>query len=155
MPWSSRVSRSALATQRLGQALGRLLQAGDVIALIGELGAGKTCFVQGLARGLGVPPEERVQSPTFTIVSEHAGRLPLYHLDLYRINARSELDDLGLEQYLEGQGVAAVEWMDRFADLAPADHLEVRLQIAGARRRTITATPHGARSAELCQAWLG
>jgi tRNA threonylcarbamoyladenosine biosynthesis protein TsaE len=155
MPPLSRVTRSAAATQRLGEALGRLLRAGDVVALGGDLGAGKTCFAQGLARGLGVSPEERVQSPTFTIVSEHAGRLPLYHMDLYRIGGRGELADLGLEQYLEGAGVCAVEWLDRFPELAPADHLELRLAIVGPRRRTLTAVAHGPRSAELCAAWLG
>jgi len=154
MPPLSRVSRSAAATQRLGEALGRLLQAGDVVALSGDLGAGKTCFAQGLARGLGVPADERVQSPTFTIVSEHQGRLPLYHMDLYRIGDRGELAELGLEQYLEGAGVCAIEWLDRFPGLAPADHLELRLTIAGPRRRTLTAIAHGPRSAALGALWL-
>jgi tRNA threonylcarbamoyladenosine biosynthesis protein TsaE len=141
-------------TRRLAAQLGRLAHAGQVIALVGELGAGKTCFVQGLARGLGVPPSERVASPTFNIVLEHRGRLPLYHIDLYRLAGADELGELGLESYLHGEGVCAVEWMDRFPQLAPADHLEVRLAVEGPRARRLTALPHGPRSAALAAAWL-
>jgi tRNA threonylcarbamoyladenosine biosynthesis protein TsaE len=146
---------SPAATQRLAAALGRLVEPGQVIALVGDLGAGKTCFVQGLARGLGVPREERVASPTFNIVLEHRGRLPLYHVDLYRIASPDELPELGLESIFAGEGVSAVEWMDRHPELAPADHLELRLSIAGPRERRIEAIPHGPRSQELVERWLG
>jgi len=153
-----RIARRASETRRLGERLGRVARAGDVIALLGTLGAGKTCFTQGLALGLGVPPDERVASPTFTIVSEHAGRVPLYHIDLYRLGDEGELAEIGLEGYLGGDGVAAVEWMDRFPRLAPADHLEVRLALdADARsstRRVLTARATGPRSSSLLAAWL-
>ena len=148
-----RVSRRAADTRRLGERLGRAAQAGDVIALVGTLGAGKTCFTQGLALGLGVPSNERVASPTFTIVSEHAGRVPLYHVDLYRLGDESELAEIGLEGYLQGDGVAAVEWMDRFPALAPADHLTVEIAIAGPTRRVLTARSTGPRSEALLAAW--
>lgn len=151
----TRVSSGPAHTRRLGERLGQVAQAGDVVVLLGGLGAGKTCFVQGLARGLGVPPEERVASPTFNIVLEHAGRLPLYHLDLYRIADASELGELGLLHYLEGAGVVAVEWMDRFPGLTPADHLAVRLEPAGPHRRLLQIAAHGPRSQALQAAWLG
>lgn len=128
-----------------------------MVALVGTLGAGKTCFTQGLALGLGVPPDERVASPTFTIVSEHAGRVPLYHMDLYRLGDEGELGELGLESYLHGAGVCAVEWMDRFPHLAPDDHLRVTLTVdgeAGSRRRVVSARATGPRAAAwVASAW--
>jgi tRNA threonylcarbamoyladenosine biosynthesis protein TsaE len=147
-------THSAAETRRLAARLGRAARAGDVLALVGGLGAGKTCFVQGLALGLGVPREEHVASPTFNIVLEHRGRLPLHHVDLYRIGSPDELSELGLEQLLEGGGVAAVEWADRFPELLPRDHLELRFIVAGPRARAIEAVPHGPRSAALADAWL-
>ena len=146
---------SAVAMQRLAARLGKRVIAGDVIGLVGDLGAGKTCFVQGLARGLGVPARERVASPTFNILLEHAGRLVLHHIDLYRIGSSDELAELGLAEVLYGGGVGAVEWLDRHPEIAPADHLEVRIAIDGPRLRTLTAVPHGARSEALAEDWLG
>jgi tRNA threonylcarbamoyladenosine biosynthesis protein TsaE len=140
-------------TQWLGERLGRVLQAGDVVSLIGELGAGKTCFVQGLARGLGVPPDRRVASPTFTIVNEHAARLTLYHVDLYRLEKESELEEIGLRDYLEGGGVAVVEWFDRFPDLRPPDRIELRLEITGEESRRIHAEATGPASLARLDAW--
>lgn len=93
------------------------LQPGDVLALIGDLGAGKTCFVQGLAEGLQVTGP--VSSPTFTLVNEYQGRLPLYHMDVYRLNDPEEALDFGLNEYLYGQGVTVIEWADRLGDLLP------------------------------------
>lgn len=147
-------------TRRLAARLGRLARPGDVIALVGDLGAGKTCFVQGLARGLGVPASDRVASPTFNIILEHAGRMPLYHVDLYRIADESELAEIGLEGYLYGEGLCAVEWMDRFPGLAPRERLEVTIAMIDdprdrmGRGRRITATGHGARGRALVAAWL-
>src|SRR4051812_35178539 len=100
-------------THALGAALGARLRAGDVVLLRGELGAGKTAFVQGLARGFGVPESRRVASPTFTLVNEHAGRAPLYHIDLYRIEDPSDLEEIGMRDYFSGRGVAVVEWAER------------------------------------------
>src|SRR5262245_56945249 len=136
---------SPAETRALAARLGALLRAGDVITLDSDLGAGKTCFVQGLARGMRLATRD-VASPTFNIVKEHLprvdGGLRLYHIDVYRIAAGDELDELGLETYLYGEGVTAVEWMERFPRLAPPERLELRLAMTasgGAKSRTITA----------------
>jgi tRNA threonylcarbamoyladenosine biosynthesis protein TsaE len=128
-------SASARQTKAWGRRLGTLLKGGEIIGLHGELGAGKTCFVKGLARGLGLS-EEKILSPTFTMIQEHASRLPLYHIDLYRLEAAT-LDDLGLREYLFSQGVAAVEWFERLQTEAALDYLSVRIAYAGASRRLL------------------
>jgi tRNA threonylcarbamoyladenosine biosynthesis protein TsaE len=125
-------------TAAAGEQLASRLSAGDVILLYGELGAGKTAFVRGLARGLGAS-ETEVSSPTFTLIQEYAGRLPLYHVDLYRLEPK-EVDDLGLEELVSGDGVVAIEWAERW-DGRPDDAIEVRLADAGDERRTIAITP--------------
>jgi tRNA threonylcarbamoyladenosine biosynthesis protein TsaE len=146
-------SRSPEETQALGERLGRILQAGDVISLVGELGAGKTCLVQGLARGLDVPAERRISSPTFTIVNEHFGRLKLYHVDLYRLEQARELEEIGLRDYLEGGGVAVVEWFDRFPDLRPPDRIDIQIDITGDESRRLTVTASGDESQKRLEAW--
>jgi tRNA threonylcarbamoyladenosine biosynthesis protein TsaE len=146
-------SQSPEETAALGERLGRILEAGDVVSLTGELGAGKTCLVQGLARGLGVPADRRISSPTFTIVNEHFGRLKLYHVDLYRLEERRELEEIGLADYLEGGGVAVVEWFERFPELRPPDRIDVTLEITGDESRRITASATGAQSAKRLEAW--
>jgi len=139
-------------TERVARTLGLLLRAGDAIGLVGDLGAGKTRFVRGLARGLGLPDHVRVTSPTFTILNHlRGGRLPLYHADLYRIAGAAELDQIGLDE-LWGDGVMAVEWCDRFPVL-PADHLLVRLRITGEAERALDAEGRGARSRILAAEW--
>lgn len=140
-------------TQRLAARLGKLCRGGDVLQISGDLGAGKTCFVQGLARGLEVPAGTRVTSPTFNIVLEYAGRVPLHHLDLYRLGDEGELREIGFDHYAYGGGVCAVEWMERFPSLAPPERLAIELAIDGPRARTLTVTGHGARGVELEQAW--
>jgi len=102
-------------TRELGRALGMVLQEPALIRLSGELGAGKTCFVQGLARGLGVAEEEAVTSPTFTLMNHYHGRLDLYHFDLYRIAHADELIEMGMDEFLPGLGVAVVEWAERLS----------------------------------------
>jgi len=147
-------TESPLATRRLAARLGRIARPGDVVALVGDLGAGKTTFVIGLAEGLGVPRETRVQSPTFTLVNEYQGRLPLYHVDLYRIAETGELDELGLHEYLGGAGLAAVEWFDRFPEVAPPSYLEVGFEFVGEKGRRLTITPRGAAAEERAREWL-
>jgi tRNA threonylcarbamoyladenosine biosynthesis protein TsaE len=122
-------------TAAAGEALGRETRAGDVILLYGDLGAGKTAFVRGLARGVGANPDE-VSSPTFTIVQEYAGAsATLYHVDLYRLEA-AEIDDLGLEDLVAGDGVVAIEWAERWAG-RPDDVTEVWIEDLGEDRRRI------------------
>ena len=142
---------SAADTQAIAARLGRLLVPGDVLALVGPLGAGKTTFVQGLARGLEVPPERHVASPTFALVNEHPGRIPFVHADLYRIEDARELHELGLTDAFDRAAVA-IEWLDRFPDAAPAERLEVAIAFAPADARTLTFTPTGPRAETLAAA---
>jgi tRNA threonylcarbamoyladenosine biosynthesis protein TsaE len=133
------VTRSAEETEALGESLARELGPGDVLALYGDLGAGKTCLVRGLARGLGAAGA--VTSPTFTLVHEYPGPLPLYHLDLYRLGSAAELEDLGVEEYLFGAGVAAVEWAEKAGPLLPRRHWDVRFEILDGDERRLAVTP--------------
>jgi tRNA threonylcarbamoyladenosine biosynthesis protein TsaE len=141
---------SAAEMQALGERLGRALRAGDVIGLVGPLGAGKTTFVQGLARGAGVPPDRHVASPTFALVNEHPGRIPLVHADLYRINDAAELDELGLADCYDRAAVA-IEWLDRFPEIAPDDRLEIVIAMGPDGSRELTVRGLGPRSNELGQ----
>ena len=147
-------AETAEAMQALGERLGRALRAGDVIALVGPLGAGKTTFVQGLARGAGVPPERHVASPTFALVNEHPGRVSLVHADLYRIAGERELLELGLDDAFDRAAVA-IEWLDRFPDAAPADRLELTIAFEDDGARRITATGTGPRGDALVAAFGG
>ena len=128
------VTASEAETESAGQRLGESLAAGAVVLLHGDLGAGKTVFVRGVARGLGAPADD-VSSPTFTLIQEYSGRVKLYHVDLYRIEP-PEVDDLGLEDLLLGDGVVAIEWAERWAG-RPDDVIEVRIEEAGEDRRRI------------------
>jgi len=130
------VTRSDAETEAIGAELASSLRPGARVLLYGELGAGKTAFVRGLAAGLGVDPDE-VSSPTFTLVQEYAGRLPLFHVDLYRL-APGEVDDLGLDA-LAAQGVLAIEWAERLPR-ADAGAIHVRLEHAGEDVRRVTVT---------------
>ncbi|MDD3652639.1 MAG: tRNA (adenosine(37)-N6)-threonylcarbamoyltransferase complex ATPase subunit type 1 TsaE [Desulfotomaculaceae bacterium] len=130
-------------TARIGKILGTLLRVGDVVCLSGGLGAGKTRFTQGLACGIGVSGP--VTSPTFTIINEYQGRLPLYHMDVYRLNDPLEMEDLGYEDYFYSHGVTVVEWAERVAKLLPVERLDVIINRSpeGEEFRTITFTPCG------------
>jgi tRNA threonylcarbamoyladenosine biosynthesis protein TsaE len=130
-------------TRHLGRLLGRLLEPGDVVALSGELGAGKTTLAQGICTGLDV--SEPVASPTFTLVHEYAGRVPVWHLDTYRLRSSDELIDLSWQDLLSGGGVVLVEWPERVADALPPDRLEVALAAAGVDERRLTLTACGER----------
>ncbi|MBI2346225.1 MAG: tRNA (adenosine(37)-N6)-threonylcarbamoyltransferase complex ATPase subunit type 1 TsaE [Deltaproteobacteria bacterium] len=109
-----RTSVSPAETRMVAAGLAAVCRAGDVIALVGPLGAGKTCFIQGLAEGLGVPKEAYVNSPTFILLNCYCGRLPLYHFDWYRLRGPEELGALGPEEYFDGEGITVVEWADKF-----------------------------------------
>ncbi|MEW6573582.1 MAG: tRNA (adenosine(37)-N6)-threonylcarbamoyltransferase complex ATPase subunit type 1 TsaE [Bacillota bacterium] len=118
-------SDSPEATRTIGEKVGRFLAAGDVVALYGDLGAGKTCFAQGVARGLGILGQ--VTSPTFVLLREYEGRLPLYHFDAYRLSGPEDFAELGSEEYFSGPGVSIIEWAERVTDILPEDRLEVEL----------------------------
>lgn len=110
-------SRSAEQTRLLGEQLGRLLPAGSLVLLQGDLGAGKTCLATGIARGVGVDSATPITSPTYTLLNSYQGQLPLYHFDLYRLADGEELDELGFDEYFNGDGVALVEWPERHPEL--------------------------------------
>ncbi len=143
-------------TRELGRRIGELSSPGTVLLLCGDLGAGKTCMTQGLARGLGVPAGEAVTSPTFTLMNHHRGRLDLFHFDLYRLADPEELRELGFEESLRGGGVTVVEWADRF-DLG-VEALRITLDYRGEGRRELLLEARGdlheALLDELCRAWL-
>ena len=131
------VSNCVDDTEALGEALARVLTPGSVVAFSGDLGAGKTAFTRGLARGLGIA--ERVTSPTFTIVNEYeGGRLPLFHFDMYRLTSAEDLFDIGWEDYLSRGGVCAVEWSENVMDALPEDTVWVRIAREGDTGRSIT-----------------
>lgn len=142
---------SAEETRRLGFCLGRMIGEPVVLLLSGDLGAGKTCLTQGIARGLEVPESEPIVSPTYTLMNLYEGRLPLYHFDLYRLADPDELEELGLEEYLPGNGVAVVEWADRFQDLSPI-RLAVRINHLGPASRSIHFDATGPVARKLLQA---
>ncbi|WP_129600287.1 tRNA (adenosine(37)-N6)-threonylcarbamoyltransferase complex ATPase subunit type 1 TsaE [Anaerophilus nitritogenes] len=119
------ISNSEQKTYDLGYNLGEFLQKGDVVCLTGDLGAGKTTLSKAIAKGLGV--EECVTSPTFTIIHEYEGRVPLYHFDVYRIGEIDEMEDLGYEEYFYGEGVCLVEWASQIEEIIPKEHLWIQI----------------------------
>ncbi|AYK06467.1 MULTISPECIES: tRNA (adenosine(37)-N6)-threonylcarbamoyltransferase complex ATPase subunit type 1 TsaE [Brevibacillus] len=136
---------SQQATQEFAEKLAQLLKPGDFLALEGDLGAGKTTFTQGLARGLGV--KRVVNSPTFTIIKEYAGRLPLYHMDVYRV--ADQVDDLGLDEYFYGEGVCVVEWASLIPDHVPEDRMTIHLLQQGENVRLCRLEVVGKRSEQV------
>ncbi len=147
-------------TQAAGKRLGNLLQAGDVIALIGDLGTGKTTLTKGIAHGMGI--RGMVQSPTFTLVQEYRGNPPLFHCDPYRLEGAEDLVLLGFEEYFERGGVVIMEWADKVESLLPTDRLTLTLTFAEATEdfgedapRLCRAVPGGTRSLALLLAWQG
>jgi tRNA threonylcarbamoyladenosine biosynthesis protein TsaE len=142
-------SGSTRETKMWGRRLGSLLEGGELLAFIGDLGAGKTCFIKGIARGLSLR-EENILSPTFTMIQEHHGRLPLYHIDLYRLE-NVALDDLGLREYLFSESIAAVEWFERLQGGGEIDRLSVRISYTGANSRRIEFMAIGERYSSLVE----
>ena len=138
-------------THRAGELLGMLARPGDVIALGGRLGAGKTALVQGVASGLGVTGH--VPSPTFNLLLVHRAEVPLYHFDLYRLKEPSQLVDIDFYETLESGGVSAIEWADRFPGELPEDRLDVSIEVTGETCRRIVANGTGPRSAVLARTW--
>jgi tRNA threonylcarbamoyladenosine biosynthesis protein TsaE len=131
-----RTTHSAEETEALGERLGAALRGGEILALIGELGAGKTTLIRGIARGLGVG--ETVTSPTFVLAKPYCGRLTLYHLDFYRLESRGDFYSIGFEEFLEETAVVAIEWAEKFLEMLPRPFLAIELEISQKDSRKIT-----------------
>ncbi len=140
-------------TRRLGKTIGAAVTAGTILALYGDLGSGKTSFVQGLARGLDVPDEYYITSPSYTLINEYPGRLPLFHIDLYRITNSVDIEDIGLYEILDDDGVVAIEWADRMGKDTPPNHLRVQFEIIDDKTRKISIIPQGAQAIEDFKRW--
>ena len=141
------ISHSPEQTQRLGIRIGELALAGDIFLLVGSLGAGKTCLTQGIAWGLGI--NEYTLSPSFVIVRELHGRLPLYHIDLYRLDHIEEVEELGLDNYLYGKGVCVIEWAEKGLSVLPAEHLIIQIGYLSDTERSFQLEPSGKRYLEV------
>jgi tRNA threonylcarbamoyladenosine biosynthesis protein TsaE len=138
-------------TQLLGRHLGKVVLKGDLILLEGELGTGKTCLVQGIAHELGI--KQYVFSPSFVLIREYYGRLPLYHIDLYRLDNASEIEELGLEEYLSSDGICVIEWAEKGLPVLPQDYLLIKIKyvLSSETQRTISIYPRGNHYLELTQ----
>lgn len=144
------ISESPEETVRIGRALGKLLEPGDVVALIGPLGAGKTCLTRGVAEGMGADPET-VTSPTFVLINEYEGGIPLYHFDAYRLSGAGDMYALGSDEYFSGGGACLVEWADRVEECLPEEHLRVLIEITGQSSRAIRLKARGERCCRLLE----
>ena len=147
MSYLELISHSPEETQKLGKRLGQLALPGDVFLLAGELGAGKTCLTQGIAWGLNI--NEYTLSPTFVIMRELYGRLPLYHIDLYRLERIEESLDLGLDDYLYGRGVCVIEWAEKALSILPTEHLLIKISYLVDTERSFQIKPSGKRYLEI------
>ncbi len=124
-------------TQALGEKLGKRLKPGDVIALIGDLGTGKTCLTQGIARGVGIAQNEVVSSPSYIIINEYNGKIPIYHIDLYRLETAAEISELGLGEYIESDGICIIEWAERMEDGLPENCITINITWEDEKTRSI------------------
>ena len=135
-------SESSAETKRLGERIGKILLPGDVVALTGELGSGKTVLTKGIARGLKIKGNP-VRSPSFVLIKEYPGKVPIFHFDLYRLKKQNELNTLGYEEYFSGKGVVVIEWAERAKNFLPDEYLEIKLSILGKDERRISLTAKG------------
>lgn len=147
MSSSKIISHSAEETRELGIRIGEMAQPGDIYLLSGTLGAGKTCLTQGIAWGL--DSMDYVLSPTFVLMREMKGRIPLYHIDLYRLDDIAEISDLGLDDYLYGNGLSVIEWGEKGLEILPAEHLTVKIEYLSDSERSFDFIPIGKRYEEI------
>ncbi len=136
-------SSSVSETLRFGERLGSLLQPGYVVALIGELGAGKTTLVKGIVRGLGVEDKRSVKSPTFSLMHKYEGRIPIYHFDAYRLKGTLEMLDIGSDEIIYGNGVSIIEWADKVPGCLPEKYLKTTLTVVSENERKIELCSYG------------
>ena len=135
-------STSPEMTGKLGEKLGKKLWSGAVVALVGDLGSGKTVLAQGILRGIGVK-DRYMNSPSYVLIKEYKGKFPAYHLDLFRLKNKKELNSLGIEEYLFSDGVTIIEWAERAKNILPRDYLEIHLKFTSAKKRDISFLPKG------------
>jgi len=131
------LTSSARETMLVGEKLAKKLAPGDVVALYGNLGSGKTTFTKGVGKGLGVKNPERINSPTFVLIKEYKGKIPLYHLDLYRMGDLKEIENLAIEEYIYGDGVTVIEWAEKIKPLLPEKLVSVRLKAKSGNKREV------------------
>ncbi len=142
-------TKSPSETIRIGKHMGSLLLPGDMVALVGELGAGKTQFIKGLAAGVGVGKPTYISSPSFTLINEYVGRVRFYHIDLFRLKSEKEAEELGLEEYFQGGGITAIEWADKIPSLLPQEILWINIRYAGEHTRSFEVIGKGKRYVNL------
>jgi tRNA threonylcarbamoyladenosine biosynthesis protein TsaE len=142
-------THSADETMALGRIIGKNIQPGTILALTGDLGSGKTVFVQGLGAGLNVPEDYYITSPTYTLINEYPGRIKLLHIDLYRIDSPGEMEDTGLDDVFGNNVVAAIEWADRLEDDLPENYIKIQFEINRAESRKIKFSAYGQREVNL------
>lgn len=142
MTFGSHESMNPDQTRHIGCTLGKALKGGEVLAITGDLGSGKTQLVKGIAQGLGIAPSD-ITSPTFTLIHEHEGHIPLFHVDLYRLEKPGEVEAIGLEEYFSRDGVVAIEWAERATTLLPANTVDITLAHQGGDKRRISITQRG------------
>ena len=138
-------TRNTSGTIQIGKSIGSLLLPGDVVALVGELGTGKTQFIKGLAVGVGIGKPTYISSPSFTLINEYKGKIPFYHIDLFRLRAEKEAEDLGLEEYFQSGGITAIEWADRIPSLLPREMLWIQISYTGENTRSLEIIGKGKR----------
>ena len=143
-------TNSALETIEVGKKIGGLLNPGDVCLLVGDLSAGKTTITKGIGMALGV--KKVINSPTFTIVKEYDGELPLYHFDVYRLDGNTE--GVGIEEYFTKNGLVVIEWANTIKDILPEERLDIKFKVVGENKRVLVITPYGEKYEELCEAVL-
>ena len=150
-----KTTHSVEETRAFGERLGRYITAGTTVALTGDLGSGKTAFAQGIAKGLHVPAEYYITSPTFTLINEYPGRLRLHHVDLYRIGDPMEIEEIGLHEILDSDGVAVIEWAERLGAELPGQHIRVFFEMTSDNARHMTITAAGSAAVAVLKNVLG
>lgn len=131
------ITKSAEETMLAGEKLAKKLKPGDIIALSGNLGSGKTTFTKGIGKGLGVKNPRRINSPTFVLIKEYTGKIPLYHLDLYRLDGLKEIENLAIEEYIYGKGATVIEWAEKIKCILPEKHISVKFKVKGKGKREV------------------